>query len=47
MTCKERMERICTEVAEREGVTESLKAAEQMEWYEDVILSTTGQKRLF
>ena len=31
-TCKERMERICTEMAEREGVTEALKAAAPMEW---------------
>lgn len=31
-TCKERTDRICTEMAKQEGVTESLKAADQMEW---------------
>lgn len=30
--CKERMERITSAVAKQEGVTESLKAADQMEW---------------
>lgn len=31
-TCYERMERICTAMAKREGVTEALKASNQMEW---------------
>lgn len=31
-TCHERMERICSEMAKREGVTETLKATDQMEW---------------
>jgi hypothetical protein len=31
-TCNERMERICTAMARQEGVTEALKAADQMEW---------------
>lgn len=31
-TCHERMERICTAMAAQEGVTEDLKAADQMEW---------------
>ena len=31
-TCHERMERICTAMAAREGVTEALKADNQMEW---------------
>lgn len=31
-TCKERMERICADMARQEGVTEKLKAADQMEW---------------
>ena len=31
-TCNERMERICTVMAKQEGVTEALKAADQMEW---------------
>lgn len=31
-TCHERMERICSAMAEREGVTEALKAADQLEW---------------
>lgn len=31
-TCKERMERICADMARQEDVTEKLKAADQMEW---------------
>lgn len=31
-TCNERMARICSDMAKREGVTEALKAADQMEW---------------
>lgn len=31
-TCKERLERITSAMAKQEGVTESLKAADQMEW---------------
>ena len=31
-TCHERMERICTAMAAQEGVTEALKASDQMEW---------------
>ncbi len=31
-TCNERVERICTEMAKREGVTEALKAADPLEW---------------
>ena len=31
-TCHERMERICADMARQEGVTEALKAADQMEW---------------
>ena len=31
-TCHERMERICTEMARREGVTEALKVEDQMKW---------------
>jgi hypothetical protein len=31
-TCHERMERLCTAMAKQEGVTEALKAADQMEW---------------
>ena len=31
-TCHERMERICIAMAEREGVTEALKASDQLEW---------------
>lgn len=31
-TCNERMERICADMAKQEGVTEALKAANQMEW---------------
>ena len=31
-TCRERMERICSDIAKREGVTEDLKASNQMEW---------------
>ena len=31
-TCHERMERICADMAKQEGVTEALKAADQMEW---------------
>ena len=31
-SCKERMEIICTAMAKQEGVTEALKAADQMEW---------------
>lgn len=31
-TCHERMERLCTAMAKREGVTEALKASNQMEW---------------
>ena len=31
-TSHERMERICTAMAKREGVTEDLKANDQMEW---------------
>ena len=30
--CRERMERICSDMAKREGVTEALKASDQMEW---------------
>ena len=30
--CSERMERIITQMAQREGVTEALKASNQMEW---------------
>lgn len=30
--CNERMELICTAMAKQEGVTEALKAANQMEW---------------
>ena len=30
--CKERMNRLIPAMAEREGVTETLKAANQMEW---------------
>lgn len=30
--CHERMERICAAMAAREGVTEALKASNQMEW---------------
>ncbi len=30
--CYERMEIICNDMARREGVTEALKAADQMEW---------------
>ncbi len=30
--CRERMEILCNGMAEREGVTEALKAADQMEW---------------
>lgn len=30
--CHERMERICTAMAKREGVTEALKASNQMGW---------------
>ena len=30
--CNERMEIIVTAIAKQEGVTEALKAAEQMEW---------------
>ena len=30
--CNERMELICTAMAKHEGVTEALKAADQMEW---------------
>ena len=31
-SCKERLERIVIQMAERENVTETLKAADQMEW---------------
>ena len=31
-TCSERMERIVKQMAEREGVTEALKASDQMAW---------------
>ena len=31
-TCHERMERICTVMAAREGVTGALKASDQLEW---------------
>ena len=31
-TCMERIERIVSQMAERENVTETLKAADQMEW---------------
>ena len=31
-TCHERLERICTAMAKREGVTEALKANDQIEW---------------
>ena len=31
-SCTERMERLTTELAKSEGVTEELKAADQMEW---------------
>ena len=31
-SCKERLELIVTQMAERENVTEALKAADQMEW---------------
>ena len=31
-TCTERVELIMNQLAQREGVTESLKAADQMEW---------------
>lgn len=31
-TCHERMERICVDTARQEGVTEALKAADQLEW---------------
>ena len=31
-TCNERMEHICTAIAKQEGVTEALKAADQLEW---------------
>ena len=31
-TCNERMEILCTSMAKQEGVTEALKAADQMEW---------------
>ena len=31
-TCNERMERIVKQMAEREGVTEALKASDQMAW---------------
>ncbi|NLV16668.1 MAG: TnpV protein [Syntrophomonadaceae bacterium] len=31
-SCKERMETICTTMATQEGVTEAMKAADQMEW---------------
>ena len=30
--CNERMESLCTAMAKQEGVTEALKAADQMEW---------------
>lgn len=30
--CNERMEYLCTAMAKQEGVTEALKAADQMEW---------------
>lgn len=30
--CHERMERLCVAMAAREGVTEALKASDQMEW---------------
>ncbi len=30
--CRERMKILCSGMAEREGVTEALKAADQMEW---------------
>ena len=30
--CNERMERIVAQMAEREGVTEALKASAQLEW---------------
>ena len=30
--CNERMEYLCTAMAKQEGVTEELKAADQMEW---------------
>lgn len=31
-TCEEQLERITRQMAEREGVTEALKATDQMEW---------------
>ena len=31
-SCNERMEVLCTAMAKQEGVTEALKAADQMEW---------------
>ena len=31
-SCNERMEILCTAMAKQEGVTEALKAADQMEW---------------
>lgn len=31
-TCHERMERLCTAMAAQEGVTETLKASNQLEW---------------
>jgi hypothetical protein len=31
-SCKERLDRIVTQMAEQENVTETLKAADQMEW---------------
>lgn len=31
-SCNERMDAICTALAKQEGVTEALKAADQMEW---------------
>ena len=31
-TCHERMKRICADLAAQEGVTEALKASDQLEW---------------
>lgn len=43
--CNERMEIIFAAMAKQEGVTEELKATDQMEWYEDVIAFAIVRKK--
>ena len=45
--CKTRLDIIETALMRREGVTEALKAADQMEWCAGEMASTAGQKKSF